>query len=120
MHKVIEFGWTIEFASVKGCVIAVQDTSNSLHFWVIDVSIHCKTMTDFLLLTENIGDASTKTINWELLVVIIVFKNLTNTLDGLEILIFLRVPVVQRCRVHNLPVRECKINSNLHSNFAPT
>ena len=75
------------------CIFVSLDYSfNSLDLRLAEVSIESKAMGD----TVRIWIPASEPVDWEILVCVVVLKNRTDAPDGIQILITLFVPVVQR------------------------
>jgi hypothetical protein len=81
-------------------LISGEDAVETLDFGFVNISIEGEAVTypvrSWIFATES--------VSWELLVMIVILKNVTNCLNSLEIGVFLRLPVMERICHHRFTV----------------
>lgn len=99
-------------------IISIKCTINTINFRIVNVSIKRKTMTNSSITWK----LSSKSINWELFVVIIILKYVQARMDsiGIPICSSLWMNIMKRRRFTVISIWQCKINGNMNSNFAST
>ena len=91
---------------------------NSIDFRVKDVSVQSKAVVSLAHIGRYGG---TKTKDGNLLVIIVILKNASDSFDCIKVLIFLQVvDVMKRVRLRRMSVRKSKVNRYGQSDFATT
>ena len=97
----------IEFSIVKSLLVALNDAFDPANPWVENVAIEGETVRSPI----DIGrDCASKTIQVDHLVRVVELENVTNTLDGLQVLVLLWVEKVKGVRLTRVAVREREID----------
>ena len=86
-------GGAVERAGVEGVLVALDHLLEAVNSWVEDVTIQGEAVGCALSVR---GYGTTKTIERDLLVSVVVLQDITHVSDGLEILVPGRVEVVKR------------------------
>jgi hypothetical protein len=95
--------------------VSSDNSIYSFTFWVEDVTIEGKVVGDLW----STGKFSTKTINWEAFIIVVVFKNAETSGNSFCILILLCmwIYIMERIWRRNSSIRQSEINGNLYPNF---
>ena len=98
--------------------VSSDNSIYSFTFWVEDVSVESKVVGDLW----STGKFSTKTINWEAFIIIVVFENAETSRDSFCILILLCmwIYIMERIWRTNSSIRQSEINGYLDANFTST
>ena len=114
----LHFTGTRQRTFLKSILVTLNDIWNALNFRIEDVTIHSKAMWDVWSLNSlNFWHLATKGIERKVLIGVILFKNSSNLLDSIDVLVLCQVQVMQRIWIGDRSIGWCHINSNLQANF---
>jgi hypothetical protein len=86
--------WSIQFHTLNGMLINFDHVFDSVHFGVEDVAIECEAVIGCLGIR---WDGCSEPKHWDLLVTVVILQNAADSLNGLKVLVLLKITdVVQR------------------------
>ena len=92
LHQLGESGWAIKTALHERVLVGIDYSFDALNLWCIDVSVQGEAVRNCI----SARFLTAESIDWELLVVVIVLENRKYRLDCSEVLVPIFIPVMQR------------------------
>ena len=97
----VEVGWTVQVAVLKGLLVVADYLCDTIHSWVENVSIECKAVRRALRVG---GYGPAKTVEIDHLVTVVELEDVTDASYGVEVLVAVRVKVVQGVSIARVPI----------------
>ena len=103
--------WPIQVTILNSSIISLTNTVNSITFWIEDVTIQSKTVWSS---TFSWWHKPSKTIEWNLLIWIIILKDFTNCPYCFKVLIPPRITTMKRVSSLSwITIWQCEIDGNV-------
>ena len=113
----IEIGWSVQISVLQSFLIMTDHFSDSVYSWVEDVSVECEAVGSSRRVGRNCPAEAVQIYH---LVAIVELQNITDSADGVKILVAVWVKVVKGVCVTRITVRKCKIYCKCQVNLAAT
>lgn len=89
---------------------------DAVHLGVENVTVQSEAVVCILAEGRN---GSSEAEHWDLLIAVIVLKNISNSFDGFQVLVALHIEIVERGRLRWVSIRQGKVDRDGESNLAP-
>ena len=94
-----------------------DDFGDTVYSWIKDITIESEAVRSSIAVG---WDRAAKTVQVDHLIGVVELKNVSNSLDSLQVLIVLRVEVVERFSGARISIRQSEVNSKCQINFTTT
>lgn len=113
----IEVGRPIQIALLQGLLIMPDYLCDSINAWIEDISVEGEAVRCSLWVGRY-GPA--KAVQVDHFVTVVELKDVADASDGVQVLVAVRVEVVQRMRVARVPIRHRKVDGECEIDLTPT
>ena len=114
-QNLVEIGWSVQISALQSFLIMTDHFIDSVYSWVEDVSVECEAVGSSRRVGRNRPAEAVQIYH---LVAIVELQNVTDSADGVKILVAAWVKVVKGVCVTRIAVRKCKIYCECQVNLA--